>query len=201
MSRGTALQTQSKKGEDVVNLSHVACVSEVQISMELFSCSKWLLSFTPFFQDVGHYIFKELIKKHHSTESTKHKEISFNPIYEELNGIRYAAGWVARALLKKLKRSTHPLKDDLSLCIVDLLDDEDDSPQESNDWVEAVDRGGLIGVNNITFELFWTMEKTLRDIMSTTPVSQVPENSVEKVKNDDNVELKFYLVSNRVSMG
>ena len=45
-----------------------------------------------FCQHVGHYIFKELIKKHHSTESTKHKEMSFNPTYEELNGIRYAAG-------------------------------------------------------------------------------------------------------------
>ena len=77
---------------------------------------------------------------------------------------------------------------------MDLLDDEDDSPQESNDWVEAVDRGGVTRVNNITFELFWTMEKTLRDIMSTTPVSRVPENSVEKVKNDDNVRFIWCLI-------
>ena len=40
---------------------------------------------------------------------------------------------------------------------MDLLDDEADCPQESNEWVEAVDRGGLTRVNNITFELFWMM--------------------------------------------
>ena len=102
--------------------------------------------------------------------------------------MRYAAGWVARALQKKLKRSYHPLKDDLSLCIVGLLDDEDDSLQASNEWVESVDRGGLTRVNNVTFELFWTMEKTLRDIMSTSPVSRVPENCIGKVMNDDDVQ-------------
>ena len=96
---------------------------------------------------VGHYIFKELIERHHPTETTQCKATSFNPTYE---GIRYAAGWVARVLRKELKRSAHPLKDDLSLCIVDLLDDKDDSTQESNEWVEAVDCGGLTRVNNIT---------------------------------------------------
>ena len=147
-----------------------------------------------FCQHVGHYIFKELVKRHHPTTS-KTRETSFDPTYEELNGIRYAAGWVARALQKKLKRSANPLKDDLSLCIVDLLDDADDSPQESNEWVEAVDRGGLTRVNNITFELFWTMEKTLRDIMSTSPVSRVPEKCIERVKSNDDVQFVWCLMS------
>ena len=100
-----------------------------------------------FHQHVGHYLFKE---RHHTTETTQHKATSFDPTHEE---IRYAAGWVARALRKTLKRSAHPLKDDLSLCIADLLDDKDDSTQESNEWVEAVDRGGLTRVNNITHAL------------------------------------------------
>ena len=31
--------------------------------------------------------------------------------------IRYAAGYVPRALKQKLLKSTHPLKDDLQLCL------------------------------------------------------------------------------------
>ena len=151
--------------------------------------------FPLFHQHVGHYIFKELIKRHHTTETTQHKATPFDPTYEELNGIRYAAGWVARALRKKLKRSAHPLKDDLFLCIADLLDDKDDSTQESNEWVEAVDRGGLTRVNNITFELFWTMEKTLRDIVSTSPVSRIPEKCMERVVSDDDVQFIWCLMS------
>ena len=105
--------------------------------------------------------------------------MSFNPTCEELNEIRYAAGWVVRSLQKKLKKSAYPLKDDILLCIVDILDEKDDCPQESNEWVKAVDRGGLTQVSNITYELFWIMEKNLRDIMSTTPVSRIPEDQVK----------------------
>ena len=174
----------------------------LRISEEYISAWKSFLapsgcSFLPLFcQHVGHCVFKELVKRHHPTpETPQHKETSFDPTYEELNGIRYAAGWVARALQKKLKKSAHPLKDDISLCIVDILDDKDDCPQESNEWVKAVDRGGLTRVNNITYELFWTMEKTLRDIMSTTPVSRIPERCIDQVKSNDDVQFVWCLMS------
>ena len=96
-------------------------------------------------------------------------------------------------LQRKLKRSSHPLKDDLSLCIVALLDD--DVLQESSEWVEAADRGGLTRVNNITFDLFWMMEKSLREIMSTSPVLRVTEGCVERIKSDDNIQFIWCLMS------
>ena len=137
-----------------------------------------------------------MIKRHHPTsEARLHKETSFNPTYEEVNGICYAAGWVARALQRKLKRSSHPLKDDLSLCIVALLDDDDDVLQESSEWVEVADRGRLTRVNNIIFELFWMMEKSLREIMSTSPVLRVTEGCVERIKSDDNIQFIWCLMS------
>ena len=71
-----------------------------------------------FCQYVGHYIFKEMIKKHDSkSEKPQPNEDDFIPTYEEENGIRYAAGWVARALEKKFLKSSHPLRDDLQLCL------------------------------------------------------------------------------------
>ena len=73
-------QQYSKKGKYVVGLSHLVCVRGVQISMELLSCSKWLLLY---YRHVGHYIFKELINKHHPRETTQIKETSFDPAHND----------------------------------------------------------------------------------------------------------------------
>ena len=52
--------------------------------------------------------------------------------YEETNAIRYAAGWVTTAQ-RKLPKSSHPLKEDLQLCLLDLLDDGDEGSDESKE--------------------------------------------------------------------
>ncbi len=54
------------------------------------------------------------------------------------------------------RKSTHPLKGDLLLCIFDLLDEGDDDDHESKQWIEAVDRGGN------TYYMFVSMESELR---------------------------------------
>ena len=43
--------------------------------------------------------------------------------YEEENALRYAAGYIPRALRRKLVRSSHDLKEELILCL--LVDEED----------------------------------------------------------------------------
>ena len=96
---------------------------------------------------------------------------------------------------KKLPKSSHPLKEDLGLCLRDLLDDGDDDQQESKEWVEAVDHGGLTRINNITFKLFWEMEKALRTIVSASPVSHIPEECNEMIKNNDDVKFIWWLMS------
>ena len=60
-------------------------------------------------------------------------------------------------LKKKLKKSTHPLRDDIQLCLLDLLDDGDEESGESTEWIQLIDRGGLTLVNNTTFEILWSM--------------------------------------------
>ena len=36
-------------------------------------------------------------------------------------------------------------------------------------WLKAINRGGLLCVNNMTFELFLTMERELRCYLSSNP--------------------------------
>ena len=74
--------------------------------------------------------------------------------------LRYAAGCVPRMLKKKLKKSTHPLREDILLCLLDLLDDVDEN-EESTEWIQLINRGGLTLVNNTTFEVFVAMEYEL----------------------------------------
>lgn len=83
-----------------------------------------------FCQYVGHYIFKQLIKLHNPISVPAQTARCSALTYEETNALRYAAGYVPRALRKKLSKSTHPLKDDLQLCLLDLLDDGDEDTDE-----------------------------------------------------------------------
>ena len=76
-----------------------------------------------------------------TSAGTSPEELSLS--YEEQNALRYAAGYIPRALTKKLRTSSHPLKDQLTLCLIDLTDDADDISSDSQDWINLTDRGGL----------------------------------------------------------
>ena len=42
--------------------------------------------------------------------------------YEELNAVRYVAGYVLRALTKKMLRSAHPLKEEMVDCLDEMIE-------------------------------------------------------------------------------
>ena len=113
-----------------------------------------------FCQYVGHYVFKELIKLHHPLDPLPAVAVE-SLTHAETCALRYAAGCVPRMLKKKLKKSTHPLREDILLCLLDLLDDGDENG-ESTKWIQLTNRGGLTLVNNTTFEVFVAMEYELR---------------------------------------
>ena len=53
---------------------------------------------------------------------------------------------------KILKSSRDPeQQQDLVLCLDDLLSDGTEEPSESEEWLTALNRGGLLCVNNMTF--------------------------------------------------
>ena len=54
-------------------------------------------------------------------------------------------------------------------CLDDLLEDGSEEENESTDWLKAINRGGLLCVNNMTFELFLTMERELLCYLSCNP--------------------------------
>ena len=84
------------------------------------------------------------------TQSCPKRKLSYN----EKNALRYAAGYVMRHLKQKVKRSAHLLKDELEFCLTELTETDEDQDDESEDWVMAIDRGGLKHIRNMTYMMF-----------------------------------------------
>ena len=91
--------------------------------------------------------------------------------YDEANAMRYVAGYVCRAV-RKITVSHSPLKK-LLLALWELLEDDSVNYSEgeeasqhqqpsSSDWIDLVDRGGLLHGNTETFILFTAIEGVVR---------------------------------------
>ena len=149
-----------------------------------------------FYQYIGHHVFKQLIKLHHPLESGEGMAVSHPTLtYEETNALYYAAGYVPRALKKKLMKSAHPLKEDLQLCLLDLLDDGDEDANESKDWVNLINRGGLTRINNNTFELFQAMEYELRQHLSINQVPSFGDHVNHAITENEDVQFFWSILS------
>ena len=106
-----------------------------------------------FYQYVGDSVFKALVWKECPVES--HTASTTTSITnEEANAIRYAAGYTLRALRRKIEASSHRMKEELVLAIMELVGDEDEHQEASAEWVNLTDRGGLWHVSNEAFMLF-----------------------------------------------
>ncbi len=75
----------------------------------------------------------------------------------------YICSWLYSSTIEKeTAKIVASFRINVLLCIGDLLDDQDDS----HDWVELVNRGGLTRVNNTTFDMFLAIELELRQHVS-----------------------------------
>ena len=147
-----------------------------------------------FCQYVGHRVFKELIKLSHPLDECADITVPPKLTYEETNALRYAAGYVPRALKQKLSKSAHPLKEYLQLCILDLLDDGDEETSGSQDWVDLIDCGGLTRVNNTTFEVFLAMECELRRHLHTHQAPNLGNHVTHAIIENEDVQFLWSIL-------
>ena len=63
---------------------------------------------------------------------------------------------------KSYESLQHPLRAEITLCLLDLVDDADDMEDQSKEWFRAIDRGGLTHVNDMTYQVFLAMELRVR---------------------------------------
>ena len=116
------------------------------------------------YQHITDIVFNHLIKEHFTITSEPTQD-TCNPTldYNEKNALRYISGYITRQIYRNLKDSRHKLKDELCLCLAEINDvDPYELNDDSNEWMSAVDRGGLKHVTNMTYCMFSSMEIEVR---------------------------------------
>ena len=144
-----------------------------------------------FYQFVTDAIMEELIKHHFSVEVVE-KEHEASLDYEERNALRYTAGYVIRSLTKKLQRAAHSMKKELIFCLSTITEEDigGDDGMESEEWTNAIDRGGLKQVSDMAYMLFAQMELILCKHLNSRRASELSDvrQVATKMRSDDVVD-------------
>ena len=137
-----------------------------------------------FFQEATDNVFQEMITAAFPLKDGTIAEIS-NPepetlTYEDANVVRYIAGYVCWKVRKNIKVSSRSNKQQLLSCVEGLLGDDSDAP--SADWVDVVDRGGLLHIKEGTYMFFYAVEEEVREHFHLRKISQLAEGSREHIE-------------------
>lgn len=153
-----------------------------------------------FFQYVVDDIFNSLIKHHFKCDEPEEEEVDdhIQLNYEEQNALRYTAGYVVNALIKKLKHSTHPLKEEMMCCLLEVDDrTEGDTPHGTEDWTRKVDRGDLKRIGDMMYGAFEAIELETRRFFRRDPsrLQNFKTQLQEKILSSDDVKFFWAIVS------
>ncbi len=122
--------------------------------------------------------------------------------FEECNALRYCGGYLLRSLKKKISKSAHPLKSSLLLSLEDLFEagqltdflclcdlftliiigriepDDSEEPDESESarWTQAINRGGLVTIDDIMYQFLVSMEMEFRSHFTVTNATTIDES-------------------------
>ena len=184
------------------NYHTLRCSSKYILVWKIFLSNNLQATSHPIFcQCIGDKLFKSIIKSTFllstsSETAAAGKEAPTIIIsHQEANALRYAAGYVPRAIGKKLKKSTDPQKAQLWLCLLDVLDDGDEEHADSEDWIELIDRGGLTRINEIAFQVFLAMEIELRKHLNSQCVPNFKTDITKKVLENEDVAFYWSILS------
>lgn len=139
-----------------------------------------------FFQFVTDVVFQQLVKHQFPTIRAEGDDENAIPpmTQEELNALHYVAGYVCRKIRHRLESSSHPQREDMILCILELSGDQsDDCEDGSEEWTNSIDRGGLWHLSDEAFTLFTIMEKEVRQVLSLRNASKQKEGCKSQLVN------------------
>ena len=130
-----------------------------------------------------------LLKEHHQIDIPEEDNIEASLNHEERNALRYTAGYITRGLIKKLKRLCSPRKKQLIAYLIEMNTDEElrgVAKDESEDWVDLVDRGGLTHIGSMTFGVFGFMELKVWQFLARNPsqLGEIKEELCKRIVSD-----------------
>ena len=113
-----------------------------------------------FIQHITHEVFKKMIQVEYPLPAPTNKTL---PLLTdiEVNALRYVAGYVCRTLHDRLKSSNAEGKEVMVLYLSDL--NGSDKSGDGEEWINAINRGGLWQVNEDVFQTFMIIEEIVRE--------------------------------------
>ena len=130
----------------------MAVISEAELGVE---------SHPILYQSIGNAILDQVVTEKCHVSDTLSSTEQPSITEQELNALRYVAGYIPRALSKKLRKSAHPLKDGMQLCLLDVLNDGDEQEGAAKEWINLIDKGSLKHINESTFQVMVAIELEL----------------------------------------
>ena len=107
----------------------------------------------------------------------------------QLGPFSLAQSHIPRALRKQLERSEHELKEELILCLHELIED-DGIDDESQDWIKKIDQGGLRHVSFAMYSLILAMELRLQTVLQQSAYSRnIKEDAIASIME---CEVKYH---------
>ena len=127
---------------------------------------------------------------------------------DELNVLRYACGYVARALLKRYEQRSGEVNSQYVACLSEMaVDGEgDDVLSYTKTWFEKINRGGLYPLNEKAFIFFTEIEKQVRVhlpqhvIKSTSDQDMFKRTVHDQILSNDDVQFYWTLLSQDIGL-
>ena len=144
------------------------------------------------FQHLSDLIFRKFLSDHFQVayidQQADSKDLELQD--SERGVLRYVAGYICRHLRKKLERGSHEFKEEMILCLMDLVKDpqDDEAKLETDEqWTNLIDRGGLWHVKESTYQFFHAVEHIIRDGLLTIKNPSLPlkQEMIKRVTEDD----------------
>ena len=152
------------------------------------------------FQHLTDVMFRKYLSDHiqviYLQQQSGSKDIELRE--SEKGVLRYVAGYICRHLQQKLERGSHQFKEEMILCLMELVKDQDTEQHGiDEDWTDLVDRGGLWHIKETTYQLFSAIEDAVRNILKLLVHPSAPSKLevMQKVTSDDDVLFYWLIVS------
>lgn len=147
------------------------------------------------YQYLTDHIFKQLVETNFPLEQ---EERSSSQALSDIErkALRYAAGYVERALTKQIRKSSHPLKVDMLAALSDFTNDDhtsDDEDDHSTSWIKRIDRGGLTHISNSAYHFFAALEEGISKVTVKPGANLRPNWSI--ILESEDVQFYWALLS------
>ena len=114
----------------------------------------------------------------------------------EANALRCVAGYVCRHLRKKIEAFSHPLKEEMILCLMSMVKDKSDtSSKPCEEWTDLIDHGGLWHVQERTLIFSLYLEEIRVLLISLLTQENRKEKIIEELCNSEAIQFYWLSVS------